>query len=330
MNAVLESGKAVAGAVHAPRLRVFKWLVRRELWEHRGVWIAPLICAVIILFGASVGHVNMGGAPVPHGPGLEVNAPAAGQWAGVALLGMAVPFYFTLLLTQFFYGLNSLFDDRKDRSVLFWKSLPASDLETVLSKVFVASVVLPLVALAFTVATQVVFALVAAVRVGSIAAQLGTAFGPQAAAAAHAFVSAFASPQLWLANIVTLLWVAFGFVLWTLPLVGYALLVSAATPRSPFVVAALLVGGVGLAESLLFDSNWLAAQIVLHAFAPIGGMDRPTAGPTAVNAHGHLPSFSSDHLLAAFTSPDLWIGLVVGVLFIGGAVWARRYRDENT
>jgi hypothetical protein len=35
-------------------------------------------------------------------------------------------------------------------------------------------------------------------------------------------------------------------------------------------------------------------------------------------------------LVAAFTSPDLWTGLVVGVLFIGGAVWARRYRDENT
>ena len=326
MNAVLESGKAVAGAVHAPRLRVFKWLVRRELWEHRGIWIAPLICALIILFSAAVGQVNLGDTPAPVVEGVVVQVPAAGQWAGVALLGMAVPFYFTLLFTQFFYALNSLFDDRKDRSVLFWKSLPASDLETVLSKVFVASVVLPLVALLFTLGTQALFALVAWLRVDAIGAQLGAAFGAEAAGAAHAFVGALASPELWLVDVATLLWVVFGFMLWTLPIVGYALLVSAATPRSPFVFAALLVAGLVLAESLLFGSDWFLGQLAEHAIAPIAGIDRSADLP----AHGHLPGFSDGQLLSSFTAPGLWAGVLVGLLFIGGAVWARRYRDENT
>jgi ABC-2 type transport system permease protein len=330
MNAVLESGKAVAGSVQAPRLQVFKWLVRRELWEHRSIWIAPAICAAIILFSAAVGHVSLDGNPEPHGPGLMVNSPAAAQWAGTALLGMAVPFYITLLFTQFFYALNCLFDDRKDRSVLFWKSLPASDLETVLSKVCVASVVLPLVALLFTVATQAVFAVLAALRVGEIATQLGTAFGPNAAAAAHAFVGALGSPQLWLADVLTLLWVAVGFALWTLPLVGYGMLVSAASARAPFVFAALLVGSVGLAESLLFNSGRFAGQLFQHAFGAIVGLEHATGGPAAVNAHGYVPSVSAERLLAALTSADLWVGVLVGLLFIGGAVWARRYRDENT
>jgi ABC-2 type transport system permease protein len=332
MNAVLESGKAVAGAVHAPRLRVFKWLVRRELWEHRGIWIAPLICALIILFSAAVGQVNLGDtpAPAPAVEGLVVQAPVAGQWAGVALLGMAVPFYFTLLFTQFFYALNSLFDDRKDRSVLFWKSLPASDLETVLSKLFVASVVLPLVALLFTLGTQVLFALVAALRVDAIGAQLGAALGAGATVAAHSFVDALGSPGLWLADVATLLWVVFGFMLWTLPIVGYALLVSAATPRSPFVFAALLVAGLVLAESLLFGSDWFLGQLVAHAFAPIAGIDRSVEGAATMASHGHLPGFSDGQLLSSFTAPGLWAGVLVGVLFIGGAVWARRYRDENT
>jgi ABC-2 type transport system permease protein len=330
MNAVLESGKAVAGAVHAPRLQVFKWLVRRELWEHRGIWIAPTICAAIILFSAAVGNVSLDGNPAAQGPGLVVNSPAAVQWAGTALLGMAVPFYITLLFTQFFYALNSLFDDRKDRSVLFWKSLPASDLETVLSKVFVASVVLPVVAFLFTLATQGLFAFLAAMRVDAIGEQLGTAFGPNAAAAAHAFVGALTSPQLWLADVLTLLWVVVGFALWTLPLVGYGLLVSAAAARAPFVFAALLVGGVGLAESLLFHSDWFVGQLFQHAFGAIVGIDRATAGPAAVNAHGYVPSVSGERLLAAVTSPDLWGGVALGLLFIGGAVWARRYRDENT
>ncbi len=330
MNAVLESGKAVVGSVHAPRLRVFKWLVRRELWEHRGIWIAPLICALIILFSASVGHVNLGDTPVHVAQDVDVKSQEASEWASVALLGMAVPFYFTLLFTQFFYALNALFDDRKDRSVLFWKSLPASDLETVLSKLFVASVVLPLVALLFTLGTQALFALVAVLRVDAIGAQLGAALGAGATVAAHSFVGALGSPQLWLGDIATLLWVVLGFMLWTLPIVGYALLVSAATPRSPFVVAALLVGALGLAELLLFNGDWLAGQLFQHAFGAISSMQHPNAGLMAVNAEGHLSAVSGGELHATFGSASLWGGVLVGVLFIGGAVWARRYRDENT
>jgi hypothetical protein len=118
--------------------------------------------------------------------------------------------------------------------------------------------------------------------------------------------------------------------LWTLPLVGYGLLVSAAAARAPFVFAALLVGGVGLAESLLFHSDWFVGQLFQHAFGAIVGIDRATAGPAAVTAHGYVPSVSGERLLAAVTSPDLWGGVALGLLFIGGAVWARRYRDENT
>lgn len=330
MNAVLESGKAVAGAVHAPRLRVFKWLVRRELWEHRGIWIAPLICALIILFSAAVGQVNLGDTPAPAVEGVVVQAPAAGQWAGMALFGMAVPFYVTLLFTQFFYALSALFDDRRDRSVLFWKSLPASDLETVLSKVFVASVVLPLVALLFALATQALFALVAMVRVGAVAGQLSEVFGPQAATASHAFVGALASPELWLNDVVALLWVAFSFMLWTLPIVGYALLISAAAPRSPFVFAALLVAGTALTESLLFGSEWLLGQLAQHAGGALAVVERPATSAATTNVAGHVPAFDDGRLLSSITSPELWIGVLVGLLFIGGAVWARRYRDENT
>ena len=99
---------------------------------------------------------------------------------------------------------------------------------------------------------------------------------------------------------------------------------------APFVFAALLIGGVGLAESLLFNSGWFVGQLFQHAVGAIVGLEHATGGPAAVNAHGYVPSVSGERLLAALTSADLWVGVLVGLVFIGGAVWARRYRDENT
>ena len=52
----------------------------------------------------------------------------------------------------FFYCLGSLYDERKDRSVLFWKSLPVSDRDTVLSKALSALVVAPTLAIAVGIA----------------------------------------------------------------------------------------------------------------------------------------------------------------------------------
>ena len=330
MNAVIESGRAAAGALHAPRLRVFHWLVRRELWEHRGIWLAPLICAAIILAAAVFGQVDFG---APQSPGEAATGGSFGTaatfWARAALLALGTPFYFVLLFTQFFYALNSLYEDRKDRSVLFWKSLPASDLETVLSKLFVAAVVMPLLAVAITVVTQMLLALVAVVRVDEVAAELSRAFGPRAGEAAEAFVHALGNPRLWLLDFLPrLLLLALAYGLWTLPIVGFALLVSAASPRSPAVIAFLIPAAIGLAEKLAFNSDWLSRQIGIHAFGAIVGSGTGEVVSGAGGPTGLAPV--ARHFASQVASTDLWGGLVVGVVLVAAAVWARRYRDENT
>ena len=330
MNAVIESGRAAVGAVHAPRLRVFQWLVRRELWEHRGIWMAPLICALIILAAAIFGRLNLGIPDAPPEPstGGSFAAEATG-WARAALIGLGTPFYFVLLFTQFFYALNCLYEDRKDRSVLFWKSLPASDFETVLSKLCVAAVVMPLVAVAITFATQLLLAVVAVVRVDGVAAEMTRAFGPRAGEAVQAFVHALGDPRLWLLDFLPrLLLLALSYGLWTLPIVGFALLASAASPRSPAVIGFLVPAAISFAEKLLFNSDWLNTQIGIHAFGAIVG-----SGTDKIVAAGNGPTGLGPvarHFASQVQNVDLWGGMLVGVAFFAAAVWARRYRDENT
>src|SRR3954468_22586838 len=121
--------------------RPFYWSVWRELWENHSIYIAPLIVAVIILFGSLVGSFHM--------PELRRNAlllDPAHQRAAIERPYdiAAMMLIFTAFIVGVFYCLDALHGERRDRSILFWKSLPVSDLTSVLSKATVPLVVLPL------------------------------------------------------------------------------------------------------------------------------------------------------------------------------------------
>src|SRR5216110_3905384 len=131
--------------------RPFYWSVWRELWENHSIYIAPSIVSAIILFGSFVGSFHL--------PGRRQNAlllDPARRRAAIELPYdiVAMMLIFTAFIIGVFYCLDALHGERRDRSILFWKSLPVSDLTTVLSKASVPLVVLPLIAFAIIVATQ--------------------------------------------------------------------------------------------------------------------------------------------------------------------------------
>ena len=123
------------------RMNHMPLLVRREFWEHRSFVIAPAIVAAILLIGVTFGHVDFGAHD--RIAGAEFSSKAYGIMTGI-LSVVALPYLISMGFLTVFYLLDSLYADRKDRSVLFWKSLPVSDRETVISKLVVAAVVLPL------------------------------------------------------------------------------------------------------------------------------------------------------------------------------------------
>src|SRR5438034_2943856 len=141
--------------------RPFYWAVRREVWENRSIYIAPLIVAVVVLFGFLVSTI---GLPERRQAVLLLD-PARARAAIEAPYNMAA---IMLILTAFivgvFYCLDALYGERRDRSILFWKSLPVSDVTTLLSKATIPLVVLPLVTFTIVVATQLVMMLWTSLR----------------------------------------------------------------------------------------------------------------------------------------------------------------------
>src|ERR1700737_3555118 len=133
------------------KTRPMYWSVRRELWENRSIYIAPLIVAAVQVFGFAISTIGLAERrravllldPAKQGALIEQPYDLA-----------AVMMIFTVFIVGVFYCLDALHGERRDRSILFWKSLPVSDLTTVLSKVSVPLMVLPLLVFGVTVILQ--------------------------------------------------------------------------------------------------------------------------------------------------------------------------------
>src|ERR1700675_545720 len=141
------------------------WSLRRELWEYRSIYIAPLAAAILFLLGffismLSLRHRMHGVWPLDSAQGRDVFATRY-ELAAALFMG-------TGLIVGVFYTLDALYGERRDRSILFWKSLPVSDLITVLSKLTIPIVILPLLSFAITIATQFIMLLLSsAILAGS-------------------------------------------------------------------------------------------------------------------------------------------------------------------
>jgi ABC-2 type transport system permease protein len=127
----------------------FITLVRRELWEHRSLVWAPLgVAFAIIVLSVISGAVN-GSVDIQLGadralPELITDAEKQRGLFAALIAGLVLPQLLVGFAVAAWYLLDCLFTERRDRSILFWKSLPVSDTKTVLSKLFVALVAMPL------------------------------------------------------------------------------------------------------------------------------------------------------------------------------------------
>ena len=203
------------------RARLMYWSVRRELWENRSIYIAPLAVAALILFGFLISTIRLPGkmrAALALDP-MQQHKLLAQPYDFAALLIMGTTF-----VVAVFYCLDALHGERRDRSILFWKSLPVSDLTTVLSKASIPLVVLPLLTFAITVVTQWIMLLM------SSAVLLGSGLS------VATLWTQLSLSQMWLMLLYHLVTV---HALWYAPIYGWLLLVSAWARRAPFLWAAL-------------------------------------------------------------------------------------------
>jgi ABC-2 type transport system permease protein len=297
-DATVDAHRA-APAVLSPT-RPFYWAVRRELWENRSIYLAPLGVAAVFLFGFAISTIHL---PAKM-RSLSALDPAQQQAAItmpynlIAGLMMA-----TGLIVGVFYSLDALQGERRDRSILFWKSLPVSDVVTVLSKACIPIVILPLLAFAVTVATQWLMLLLSS---------LVLAGSRLSVAALWAQVSFFQTSLLLLYHLVTV------HAIWHAPIYAWLLLVSAWARRAAFLWAALPVLAIMGLEKVVFHTSY---------FAELLG-NRLGGGAEAMTMPGTLPMNPMTHLTPGnyLTSAGLWIGIALTAAFLAGAVRLRRYR----
>jgi len=277
------------------------WSVRRELWENRSIYVAPLIVAVVVLFGFLVSTIGM---PERRQGVLLLDPAHQRATIGAPYDMAAMILIFTAFIVGVFYCLDALHSERRDRSILFWKSLPVSDLTTVLSKASVPVVILPLIIFAIVVLVQFLMLLwsSAVLMSSGLAATTWTRF------------NLFQQSLILLYSLIVI-------ALWHAPIYGWALLISGLARRATFLWAVLPLLAIGVLEKIAFNTSHFGSMLKDRVFG---------AGDTAFAFQPHrgaaidsLVQLTPGRYLA---TPGLWLGLVFAAAFAAAAVWQRRYR----
>ena len=321
-NAVPESplgSQAIAPAAMSAT-RPMYWSLRRELWENRSIYIAPLAVAAVYLLGNMISLIWLPYTLREHTMSELWMPPSMRELEGLKPMDqrvhLAMPYTHAAMLLMLigflvgiFYALEALHGERRDRSILFWKSLPVSDLTTVLSKASIPLVILPLLVFAITIALQQTMRLL---NLAVLAVNGGGA------------------STLWtrlplLEMEVGLLYSVVVVTLWHAPIYCWFLLVSGWARRAAFLWAVLPLLAIAAVENIAFRTLYIGSVLHDRLFGfGAAAFDLKDKNGVPIDAHFiPLAQLAPGRFLS---SPGLWIGLIVAAGCLVAAVRLRRYQ----
>jgi len=281
--------------------QAFYWSVRREMFEHRSIYIAPVAAAGVALFGFLVSTVHL-----PAQMRAAIADPAKMKGLGAPFEYAAAAIMMVAMIVQLFYCLDSLQSERRDCSILFWKSLPVSDVTTVLSKATIPFAILPLLSFGIVVVAGFVMLLVSSLILAA-----------NGLSAAPLWTQLYLARGSWLLlyHLITV------HVLWYAPIYGWLMFVSAWSRRAALLWAVLPPLGVGFLERIVFGTSHLGAML----------LDRVGGSMAAVQPAGTMPMSPMTHLTPGsfFAAPGLWIGWLITAGFLWAAIRIRKHREPN-
>jgi len=314
-------------------------LLKREYWENRGHFaISPLVMGafLIALFllalfntehivgthGESLGPISLSGISIS---GLDYLGAFSVEFASLSLerrseiwemsfYGISSSFTFIMILVSFIYLLGSLYDDRKDKSILFWKSLPVSDLMTVTSKIITVIFVIPAF---FVIGSTLTFLLIMIIS---------------------SLVALFTNGNLWAS-----IWEPAPFIsapiklygayviqsLWAAPFLAWLLLVSSWTKRKPILMATIPVAAVSFMEFYYYRTSYFADAVRERTMGWVIPVDITSGRHLGSNEPILDQGGIYNNVTSLMALPGFWYGLVVAAAMVAGAVYIRRYRDES-
>ncbi len=311
----------------------------REYWENKGAFrntpiILGLITIGFMLMGITV-QTQFDHNDFTFREGLRFLATQPedlrGMYVTQSMMALSSFFISIMSIVTFFYLLGALYDDRKDKSILFWKSLPASDTLTIASKLFSAMFVIPLMFWATLIVTQIVLMIIGMLMIWNAdQSAWGLLFGPAQPLKAWGIVIAG-----WLANSI-----------WMLPLYGWLLLVSVKAPKVPMLFAILppillsiLQAWIGFLQNFKMPESavgvikdWLVNSPAILA----GGMHENSTGETTISVSlgvsldsgfDHAPTLTN--MVTRLVSMEMLYGLLVAAAFLSLTLWFRRRATDS-
>lgn len=305
-------------------------LLKREFWEHRGMLLwtplsvaAAMICAFIVPF--LYGSKLISAHTISRVGRMKDHTQQVGDALANTYMFSSGPLLAVMSIIIFFYCLACLYDDRRDRSILFWKSLPVSDFQTVLSKLLVACLLIPLIFL--TIATVMSLCMLMIVSI---------AFSTQEV---FIFKDLLANEKLYLSplQIIGILPV---YILWALPSLCWLMLVSSWARSKVFLWAVgiplLIVLLIGMLKQLMFQDTEMQWFVDLFLGRGIGGLI-PGAWlrfediPLSTYFPSSRKDFSWGQIFMTswqtLSSLHLWIGVLVAACMFYLTVRLRRWRE---
>ena len=298
-------------------------LIRREIWEHRSLYVTPGVVGLIMVLTLLTAFVFASGYQEIVDIGIvgAQNLAAEGHRRAAllaVLVGNTAPFLLAGAILTVFYCLDSLYAERKNKSILFWRSLPVTDAETVVSKFLTAALAIPLIAFAVVVVTHLLILLLTSIFVS--------------------FEGGSSMLLIWKSAPLFDVWAGMLIIMvllpiWFSPFIGWFLFVSAWTKRTPLLMAFLPLILVPTLEYWVFRTHliWDAIQSRFNQLPIFEGID-----PEALfDEHEFIASADAVTLIGYIdlgtflSSPQMWAGVVVCGLFMTAAIYVRRYRDES-
>ena len=296
-------------------MKNYIWLVRREFWENRAIWIVPLSLGALLTLATLFGRVNIDGLTAQVAPATPEQGLVVG---GLILFISGVVFFAMAYVYAFWYLMDCLYADRKDRSILFWKSLPISDRQTVLAKLFTGLIAIPLV---YFIAADIATLLMAVIVSLRLRAFIGGALW---------------HPDQWLQLQALWLYLIVTMAIWNLPFAGWLMLVSAWAKRAVILWSILPLVTVFMVERWFFGTyafgklvyEWLVGYPAHALLEPDSGSwvtaqigDNAITRPDSV-WHMMNPAYF-------FTSLATWACVLVGAVLVFGAIQLRLRRAET-
>ncbi len=300
-------------------IQVLKAMIVREIQEHKVAFVyAPFFVSIILCF--VIASVYFGGTNIQtdqfnfsteyydeeiRQAMQSVSSVSRIDIVRTGLLVLGFPILLTVGFGLLAYSLSTFADERKDRSLIFWRSLPVSDLTTVLSKVFIVTLIVPLMVIPYIILLQLVAMTSASIF---FATNDIVSFG-----------------WLWGSYIITdwfrIIFSLWAQALWSLPLFLWLMLAGtyAARPIAGAIVPPVILI---VLEGVIFKTN-LVLEFIENR---IGFWSRSDSFP---KEYQEIRVVDISDILLLFSTQAFWIGILASVILVAGIVYVRSSNSDH-